>query len=102
MPLQNFPLRDRVCKRDSECCESVNDSNTDMNFGDLALEIACRQTLAQQFDAVHLCLDAASPMIPAGYAGRSRAAHPASGGAVRTDLVNAGVNVMRADNLSPL
>lgn len=60
-----FPLRDRLCERGSERCEAIKDSNTDVNFGDLAVEIACCQTLAEEFDAVHFRLDAASPVVSA-------------------------------------
>lgn len=48
---------------DSEGCEAIEDSDSDMNFGDLTVEIASCQTPAQQLDAVHFRLNAASSMI---------------------------------------
>jgi len=52
-----------VCEGDSEGCEAIEDGDPDMNFGDLTVEVACCQTLAQQLDAVHFRLNPASSMI---------------------------------------
>lgn len=49
-----------------------------MNFGDLAVEIACRQTLSHELDAVHLRLDAASSMVTAPPSPDSPSEMPAS------------------------
>ena len=40
-------------------------NDTDLELGDLTVEVACGQALTQQLDAVHLGLCAASAVIPA-------------------------------------
>lgn len=40
-----FPLRDRVCDWRSEWCEAIEDGDPDVHFGDLTVEVACRQTM---------------------------------------------------------
>jgi len=46
----------------AERCEGVQESDTDLGLGNLTVEIPSCQTLAQQFDTMHLGLDAA-PVI---------------------------------------
>ena len=38
---------------------AVQDGDADLEFGNLTVEVQCHEPLAQQFHAVHLCLDAA-------------------------------------------
>lgn len=49
----------------SESGEAVEDGDPDLELRDLTVEVARCQSLPQQFDAVHLCLDAAPAVIPA-------------------------------------
>jgi hypothetical protein len=45
--------------------EAVQDGNPDLELGDLTIKVSRAQALAQQFDTVHLRLDAASAVIAA-------------------------------------
>lgn len=49
----------------AESSEAVEYGDTDLELGDLTVEVARGQALAQEFDAAHLGLGAASAVIPA-------------------------------------
>ena len=49
----------------AERSEAVQDGDTDLELGDLTVEIPSCQSLAQQFDAMHLGFDAAPSVIAA-------------------------------------
>src|SRR3990167_7323930 len=61
-----FPWTDLSCALRngcSECGEAVEDGGPDLKFGDLAVEIAGHDTLAQKLEAAHLGLDQASAVV---------------------------------------
>ena len=58
-------LPDGVCEQGSECREPIENGDTDVNFGDLAVKVSCHKKLAEQFNAMHFRLDTTSPMITA-------------------------------------
>ena len=47
----------------SEFGEAVKGIDTDMEFGDLPVEFAGHEALTEELDAVHLGLDAGSPVV---------------------------------------
>lgn len=49
----------------SERGEAVQDGDTDLELGDLTVEVPSGQTLAQQFHTMYLGFDAASAVIAA-------------------------------------
>jgi hypothetical protein len=53
------------CDRDAEGGVAFHDGDADLDFRDLTVEVPCHEALAQQFHAVHLCLDAASAVVAA-------------------------------------
>ena len=57
----SYGFRDWDCERG----EAVQDGVANLELGDLTMEVACGQPLAQQFHAVHLCLGPASAAISA-------------------------------------
>lgn len=58
-------LPNGLCDWGSERGEAIEYGDTDVNFGDLTAKVSCHEALAEQFDAVHFRLDAASAVIPA-------------------------------------
>lgn len=56
-------LPDSVCERGSEDREPIENGDTDVNFGDLAVKVSCHKKLAEQFNTMHFRLDTTSPMI---------------------------------------
>lgn len=48
---------------DAERCETVEDSDANLELGGLTVEVAGNEFLAEQLHAVHLGLDAAPPMV---------------------------------------
>jgi len=51
--------------RDTKGGVTVQDRNAHLNLSDLAVKVARHQPLAQQFHAMHLCLDAAPAVVSA-------------------------------------
>lgn len=49
----------------AQCSEAVEDGCTDLDLSDLAIEVAGHHALTNQFDAVHLRLDAAPAVVSA-------------------------------------
>jgi len=49
--------------RRAQACEAIEDSGTDLQFGDLAVEVTCHDAFAKQLEATHFGLDKAAPMI---------------------------------------
>ena len=47
----------------AECCEAVQDGDTDLELGNLTVEVPSGQTLAQQFDAAHPIVGKTIPRI---------------------------------------
>lgn len=47
------------------CCTNRLNADEDLELGDLALEVARHEGLAEQLDAVHLGLDAAPAVVTA-------------------------------------
>ncbi len=67
---QSFPfprtdLSQGFCDGDAECREAVRNGNAEVKLGDLTVELARGEALAQELDAVHLGLGATSAVLPA-------------------------------------
>ena len=56
-----YGVSDRYAKRSI----AIENGNTDLDLGDLPVEVPCHERLAHQFQAVHLGFDAASSVISA-------------------------------------
>ena len=64
-PFPRTDLFHGLCDRGAERCVAVQHSNTDLEFGNLTVEVPRHEPLAQQFDTMHLRFDAA-PSLPKG------------------------------------
>jgi hypothetical protein len=64
-PFPRTDLSFGLCYKRAECGEAVEDGNPDLELGDLTVELARGEALAQELGAVHLGLSAASAVIPA-------------------------------------
>lgn len=58
-PLPLTDLTYSPCFGDAKCCETVEDGGTDLDLGDLPIEVTRGESLTKQSDAMHLCFDAA-------------------------------------------
>ena len=65
VPYPRTDLSHDLCDGYAKGGEAVQDGDPDLELRDLTIEVPRGQTLAQQFDAMHLCLDAASAMVAA-------------------------------------
>ena len=64
-PFPQTDLSHGLCDRDAERGVAVQNGDTDLELGDLTVEVPSHEPLAQQFHAMHLRLDAASAVISA-------------------------------------
>jgi hypothetical protein len=48
----------------AKSCEAIYDCRTYLDLGNLAIEVTRGEALTEQFDAMHLCFDAALAVIP--------------------------------------
>ena len=64
----SFPRADLsydLCTGYIKCSVAVEDGDTDLDFGNLFVEVPQHQRLAEKLDAIHLALDATLSMVPA-------------------------------------
>ena len=64
-PFPKMHLSHWLCDRYAERGVAVQDGGSDLEFCDLAIEVACHEALPEQFHAVHLRLGAASAVVSA-------------------------------------
>ena len=64
-PFPRTDLPHDFSDRSAEVGEAVQHGNTDLELGDLTVKVPSCEALAQEFDAVHLGLCAASAMVTA-------------------------------------
>jgi len=64
-PLPRTDLSHGFCDGYAERGEAVQDGHTDLELGDLTIEVPCAQPLAQQFQTMHLGFDAAPAVVTA-------------------------------------
>lgn len=64
-PFYDFPSRNSVRYGDSERGEAIKYGDADVKLCDLAVEVSRCQALAEEFDAMHFRLYAASPVVSA-------------------------------------
>jgi hypothetical protein len=69
-PFPRTELSCGLCDGRAERGDAVEHSDTDLELGDLTIELACGQALAEQLDAVHLGLGPASAVIAAPWSPR--------------------------------
>ena len=74
--LETIPVTDRRYQRrcgdrsialDAERGAAVQDGDADLELGDLSVEVPCHEPLAQDFDTMHLRLDAAPAVVGWGF-----------------------------------
>ena len=53
------------CDRNAKGGVAIQDRDAHLNLRDLAIKVVGHEALAQQFNAMHLCLDAASSVVSA-------------------------------------
>ena len=65
VPLSRTDLSHSFRDGYTERCVAVEHGDADLEFSDLAVEVPCHEPLPQEFNAVHLRLDAASAVVSA-------------------------------------
>jgi hypothetical protein len=63
LPLPQTDLSHGFSDRNAKGSVAVQDRDVHLNLSDLAVKVVRHQPLAQQFHAMHLCLDAAPAVV---------------------------------------